>query len=117
MIRLSLGQRPAFCKPNILAIAIFFCLSLTACGDQKISDEDQLKCTEAIKGEELGWKVKGFHIDEYGYLCYVMEVKDLSMSADEEAMYIYSNACQPPIKGVKIINATDGKVLGKYKKE
>lgn len=92
-------------------------LLLVGCGDSKISADEQLKCTEAIDGAGLtGRNIQGFHIDEYGYLCCVIAVKDLLGSADGEAMLIYSDACQPPIKGVKIINSTDGKELGRYKK-
>jgi len=103
-------------KKIMLCIAIG--VLLIACGDQQINPDEQAECTEAIKVDGLPrFVLQSFYIDDYGYLCCVIAVKDLHSSADQKAWSIYGDACQPPIKGVKIINPTDGNILGKYKKE
>ncbi len=96
-------------------VIIFALLLLMSCGEQKISVEEKGKCIEAIKETEISMIVQNFYVDDYGYLCCVISPTELIDSPDATAEDTYSFCCQPPLRGVKILNL-DGETIGKFKK-
>ncbi len=95
-----------------LAIIVSLLL-LISCGERKLSVEEQGECIEALDETSIEINVDNFYIDEYGYLCCIISPTVLFMSPDEKAEDIYTSCCQPPLRGVKILNP-DGAILGKY---
>ena len=94
---------------------IFFLLLLVSCGEQKISEDEKWECIEAINETEISMMVQNFYVDDYGYLCCLISPTELTDSPDATAEDIYLFCCQPPLRGVKILNL-DGETIGKFKK-
>lgn len=96
-------------------VIIFALLLLVSCEEQEISVEEKGKCIEAIREKEISMMVQNFYVDDYGYLCCVISPTELTDTPDATAEYTYSLCCQPPLRGVKILNL-DGETIGKFKK-
>lgn len=66
--------------------------------------------------EELkSWGAKDALFDDDGYLVYAVAPSDLSVSADDVALEIYTLfSDDPTLNGVRVVNYVDNSELGRY---